>query len=362
MNSSPGDDGFHPRILKTCARELCSPLSKLFTHIFQSTVPDAWKSGLIIPIHKDGSRSDPSNYRPVTLLSVVSKLMESIIADEITTHFESNGLLHAQQHGFRRQRSCLTNLLCARDQWTKAADEGFPTHVAYLDFSKAFDRVDHSILLAKLHSYGVRGNLLFWLSSYLCNRSFHVSVHGTLSTKELVTSGVPQGSILGPLLFNIFINDLLISASAPCVFYADDSKIWTVIRSPVDEIRLQEELNRIYDWTKSNKLPLNFEKSKVLSNSTRTRYSLGNVLLQNVQCERDLGVITEASMSVSKQCLAAKKKAMKTLGLLKRILGKFEPAIYPFLFSCYIRPHLEFSVQAWNPWLLRDQRSAGQRK
>lgn len=282
--------------------------------------------------------------------------MESIIADAIIAHLEYNCLLHANQHGFRRQRSCLTNLLCARDQWTKTIDDGHSNHIVYLDFSKAFDRVDHSILLAKLHSCGIRGNLLMWLSSYLQQRTFCVSVHGTRSCDALATSGVPQGSILGPLLFNVFINDLIGSLKSPGVFYADDGKIWRAVTSTEDIQLLQSDLQIVSNWANTNNLPLNLTKSKVVASSNSNCYSIGSNILQNVNYERDLGVITESTMSVSKQCIAANKKAMRILGLLRRTLGLFEPSILPILLSCYIRPQVEYSIQAWSPWLIRDER------
>ncbi|CAH8605723.1 unnamed protein product [Dicrocoelium dendriticum] len=360
LTASPGADGFHPRLLRACAAALALPLAELFTHFFlQGKVPNDWKCGTITPIYKGGTRKDPANYRPITLLSTISKVMESIVADALMDHMEAQKLLSDCQHGFRRQRSCLSNLLLARDSWTTAADSGQETHVIFLDFAKAFDKVDHKILLRKLSSYGVSGDLMDWIRNYLQNRTFQVRVDGALSPRILATSGVPQGSVLGPHLFLAFIDDVTPQVESSLLLYADDAKLWRTINLPDDAHALQTDLDRLNQWSIENNLPFNASKCRVLStrpSAFSPVYYLGASILQISSAERDLGIITQTSLSVSASCRKAAAAANRMVGLLKRAFGQIDPSNFRLLLNAFLRPHLEFAIQAWSPWLLKDQR------
>ena len=259
--------------MKHLAGDLSTPLSILFQRLFDAGItPIEWKHGVISPIYKGGDRSLASNYRPITLLSVISKLMEKVVADELMAHFEQNDLLFPGQHGFRRQRSCTTNLLSCLSQWTSIADSGRGIDVLYLDFSKAFDRVNHDLLLLKLRHYGVHGNLLRWLTSFLDERTISVRVQNSKSTPAKISCGVPQGSVLGPRLFLIFINDLPLYLKSEIILYADDAKVWRKVHCRNDEQVLQDDLTRVYDWSVQNQLPLNESKCHVISINHRGKF------------------------------------------------------------------------------------------
>ena len=167
-------------------------------------------------------------------IPILSKVMESIITDQLRHYLEANCIPSPHQHGFRRSRSCTTNLLLAREEWTSVLDSGTEIDAIYLDFSKAFDRVNHSILLTKLAAHGIGDPLLSWISSYLSSRSIAVRVSGTTSLPGQTYSGVPQGSVLGPLLFLIYINDFPPLLSSPCLLFADGIKLWTPMHSVDD--------------------------------------------------------------------------------------------------------------------------------
>jgi hypothetical protein len=224
-NKSPGPDGLHPLVLRRCADVLAEPLAAIFRKSYSSgTVPEDWKLATISPIYKKGGKHEPSNYRPVSLTSVPCKIMESIIKDEMTRFLNEQEWISKQQHGFVSGRSCLTNLLEAFDAWTRLLDEGYGIDVIFLDYQKAFDTVPHSRLLKKIKEIGVPDKLLEWITSFLVMRKMRVRVGCNFSDWKEVWSGVPQGSVLGPLLFLIFVNELPDWVVNDMLMFADDTK------------------------------------------------------------------------------------------------------------------------------------------
>ena len=356
-NVSPGIDAITSLILKNCASHLYRPLTDMFTNsMICSRLPTEWKCSIVSPIYKAGSRSSAANYRPVSLLPTVSKVMEREIAEVIIAHMNRHNLFSDAQHGFRKTRSCVSNLLIALDDWTQALDAGHGVHVCYLDISKAFDRVNHNILIQKLKSYGILGNLLEWLRDYLRERHAMIRVDGAYSKKILVTSGVPQGSVLGPILFLIYINDLPAAIKNRLLLFADDAKLWTQIHSEENCVSLQKDLDALYKWSVVNKLPFNLSKCKVMQigKSVNFKYRLGSQELEWVAQEKDLGVLISSNLKAGNQCLAVYKKTSSVLGMFQRLLGRFTHDIVPIIMNTYIRPRMEYGVQAWAPWMEKD--------
>ena len=356
-NTSPGADGITPLILKKCAHQLSQPLTHMFIHSFsQGRLPAEWKLSIISPIHKGGSRSNAANYRPVSLLPVVSKVMEREISETIKRYMEGHGMFSSNQHGFRSNRSCVSNLLIALDDWTQAVDQGASIHTCYLDISKAFDRVNHDILLCKLESYGISGPLLEWLRDYLRERHAQVRVDGTLSRMIPVTSGVPQGSVLGPLLFLLYINDLPRLMNCKLLLFANDIKIWVAARRREDCLLLQRDLDTLYEWSVQNKLPFNVEKCKMLrlGRQFEFQYHLGPSELKWVTEEKDLGVWVSQSLKPKMQCQAVYKKSLMIIGILRRLFGRFTEKSVSIIVNTYIRPVMEYAIQAWAPWEKKD--------
>ena len=234
--SATGPDKFPAEILKECKDYLATPLLHLWrTSLNSSKIPLQHLQQVIVPIYKKGDRSLPENYRPVSLTSHIIKVFERVMRKKILHHLESNNLLVDQQHGFREKRNCLTQLLHHIEDILQSLENDCNQDVIYLDFSKAFDKVDHNILRHKLSKLGVRGKFLSWLSAFLSNRTQVVLVKGTKSRPVLVLSGVPQGTVLGPLLFIIFINDITDSIKNSSIkIFADDSKLSRRIKSAED--------------------------------------------------------------------------------------------------------------------------------
>ena len=360
-DKSQGPDEVHPMVLLRTADEVAKPLSIIFEASYrQGILPADWKCANISPIFKKGNKSDANNYRPVSLTSVPCKIMKSIIRDVLVTHMENNNLITAHQHGFMTGRSCLTNLLETLESWTRILDNGFGIDVIYLDYRKAFDTVPHNRLISKLQGCGIDGPLLQWIRAFLVDRSMRVMVNGSSSSWVNVSSGVPQRSVLGPLLFLIFVNDLPDWVKSSIKMFADDTKLWAMISNTADSRMLQDDLNRLKCWSDKWLLRFNPEKCKVMhvGHSVPTEYSLlekdQSIKLAEVEEEKDLGIFITNDLKVAKQCKEAARKAMNVLRTVKRYFPKIDEPTLLILYKAYVRPHLEYCVQAWSPHFKKD--------
>ena len=264
-NKSPGPDGWHPYFLRELAKELSKPLSILLQKsLKERAVAIDWLRACITAIHKKGAKDTVSNYRPVSLTSVICKLFESIIKEFITEHLTKNKLLADEQHGFVPYRNCMTNLLMAIEDWSAMIEEGRVFDLIYTDFSKAFDSVPHARLIKKLKALGISGDIAGWIEAFLTNRKQKVSVEGESSSWSDVKSGIPQGSVLGPILFVIFINDMPNCLSSLCKMFADDAKVYREVNSPEDNESLQLDIDNMNDWSQKWQLPFNESKCKCM--------------------------------------------------------------------------------------------------
>ena len=207
-NKSPGMDGMHPRVLRELQDEIAKPISLLINQTLETgSLPQDWRDALVTPIYKKEKKTEPCNYRPVSLTSLVCKIAESIIRDHMMNHISENYLLTDHQHSFVPKESCATQLLECLDIWTDILDNGGVFDIIYMDYAKAFDKVAHERLLTKVESFGINGKVLNWIRGFLANRRQKVAVHGSVSNWAPVRSGVPQGSVLGPLFVIFIIND-----------------------------------------------------------------------------------------------------------------------------------------------------------
>ena len=245
-DKSPGPDNMHPLFLRETAQKIAEPLTLIFQRsVKDGIVPDDWKRANITPIHKKGLKCQAENYRPISLTSCVCQILESIIKVQTTAYLDNKKVISDRQHSFVSGRSCLTNLLEVFEDWTKSLDKGYGIEVIYLDFKKAFDTVPHQRLLQKLQLFGFGGHLLRWIKSFLTGRTMRVVVNGASSSWMRVLSGVPQGFVLGPLLFLLFVNDLPDWIKTNIRIFADDTKIWTRITSVKDSESLQSNLDSL---------------------------------------------------------------------------------------------------------------------
>jgi hypothetical protein len=251
-HKSVGPDCIPNQVLKNCADELAPGLTSLYQYSIDSgKLPKDWTSANVTPIFKKGNVHLAENYRPVSLTCVASKILEHIVCKHILDHLDRNNILTKLNHGFRSGFSCESQLVTTMHDLLKNNDDNIPTDMIVLDFSKAFDTVPHDKLLYKLRKYGIEGNIHRWLSSFLCGRTMNVVTDGEKSPTATVSSGVPQGTVLGPLLFLCHINDLPEAVKSNVRLFADDCLLYRKIRSNQDTIRLQQDLDNLEVWAKS---------------------------------------------------------------------------------------------------------------
>ena len=261
-SKAPGPGGLPAIVLRSCARELTPSLCGLFnSSLAKGKLPTEWKDALVVLVHKKGKKEDVTNYRSISLLCVVSKVLERCIFK----HFEESlcPLFHNTQHGFLQGRSTVTQLLAFYHEIGQFLGKSLQSDIVYLDLAKAFDSVSHQRLLLKLSRYGVSGKLLQWFESYLGGRGQQCLVHGFTSSRSPVPSGVPQGSILGPLLFLVYVNNLPPMIQNRIALFADDSKCSSVIESLQDYESLQKDLDSLHSWTDNWHLKFNTSKCEV---------------------------------------------------------------------------------------------------
>ena len=258
VNKSVGPDDIHPRLLKELAVHLAEPVALLFNKtITHGVIPQDWKEAYVSPIYKKGSRNHAENYRPISLTSILCKIMESFVREKVLTHLMGNKLLSPKQYGFISGRSTTIQLLHYLDKCIKTIADGNVVDSIYFDFAKAFDTVPHRRLIGKLESYGIKGKVLNWISAFLCGRNQTVRVNGEKSEKADVLSGIPQGTVLGPILFVIYINDILDNIKSDGFLYADDTKIFRKITSREDALILQSDIKSLEEWSKKWQLEFN---------------------------------------------------------------------------------------------------------
>ena len=356
--SSAGPDGIHPRVLKETCMEIAKPLAIIFNiSMKEGRLPKAWKEATVVPIYKKGPRSDPGNYRPVSLTSTCGKLMERIIRKYLLQHFDNNNLLSPEQHGFRQGRSCTTQLLSVTEDWSQWLDDHTPYDCIYLDYRKAFDSVPHQRLLKKARASGVQGKLLDWLESFLSERKQRVRVESALSDWVEVTSGIPQGSVLGPTLFLLFINDLPSTITSISALFADDTKVFRTINSTDDSTELQKDMDALDEWSRTWQMPFNASKCKLIHfgrNNPRCNYTIGGTAIAEVDQETDLGVTFDQTLTFSTHHDKSTKKANSRLGLIKRSFRQLKQKPFVQLYKTLVRPIVEYCSVVTSPVLKRD--------
>ena len=352
-----GPDGLHPCLLKELSSEISGAICVLFNlSIATGRIPAEWKKAEVKPIFKKGSRHSAENYRPVSLTSILCKVLESLVRKVVMDHRTDSDILASQQYGFVAGRSTTLQLLHYLDKITEIIAAGGVVDSIYLDFSKAFDTVPHRRLLGKLDAVGVRGELLAWIKDFLSERTQFVTVNGESSEPADVISGIPQGSVLGPILFVIFINDMPLLLKCLSYLFADDTKAANQVRTEADARQLQSDLDELQRWSDLWLLRFHPGKCKVLTlghhdNITHThRYTLGGQELEHVFEEKDLGITIDAELTFDDHVRAKVRKANSMMGLLRRSFTQLTPQRFTLLYKSFVRSQLEYGQAVWFPY------------
>ena len=373
--SATAENDIPAKVIKSCKTSLAKAFTLLWKDSFNcSVIPKCYKEQTIAPIHKKDSKSDPANYRPISLTSHVIKIYERVMRKNLVHYLEENNLLTNKQHGFRKGRSCLTQLLKTYDSILNNFMANDETDIIYLDFAKAFDKVDHALLLKKLRHLGIGGKVYEWIKSFLSDRSQTVVVDGHKSRPTIVISGVPQGTVLGPILFLIYINDLETATEVSSAnSFADDTRLSHKIETVEDTTLLQSDLNHVIEWSSCNNMELHEKKFEYLSYrlpanikisdnlpflSSVTSYSTpSGVEIERKHLVRDLGIHLSDDFTwtphINKMVGSARNMAAWALGVFR---DRSKPVMLQ-LYKSLIRSKLEYCCPLWNPWLVKDIQS-----
>ena len=360
-NSSCGPDRLPPVLFKCLKFCLCIPLTLMYNQLLSvGAVPDDWRTAHIVPVFKKGSSGDTSNYRPISLTCVPSKILERIVVNKILDHLYSNKIISRAQHGFVRRRSTCTNLLECHNDWSLCLQTRQQVSVVYIDFSKAFDVVSHDKLLAKLYCYGIRGSLLLWIKNFLNNRTCQTKVGASLSDVALVISGVVQGSGIGPLLFLVYINELaevLARFGVTVKFFADDVKVYLQILNDTDVVQLQCAIDALMQWAAEWQLTVSINKCCVLNMGYMkydTSISINGSLLPIVESVRDLGILVTHNLSSSMHVCDIVAKAHRRTAAIYRAFVSRNADVLVRAYTTYVRPLVENDSPVWSPYTIKD--------
>ena len=351
-----GPDRLKPRVLKELSSEIAPILKLIFCKSLETgVIPSDWKNANVTPIFKKGSKSNPENYRPISLTCICSKIMEHIIVSNIMCHAEINKILSNNQHGFRKQLSCETQLLSFVQELQDSIHMGLQIDAIFLDFAKAFDKVPHNRLVQKLSAYGIQGKTLLWIENFLADRTQKVVLDNVSSDEISVSSGVPQGSVIGPCLFLFYINDLPNSVSSSARLFADDTVVYRAIKCAQDIQILQADLNSLETWAKNWQMDFNADKCQHIQ-FTRNRckitskYYLNGTLLQNVKDIKYLGLTLTNDLKWNTHIQNISAKARGMLGFLQRNLKISTSKTKEIAYFALVRPCVEYCSTAWDPY------------
>ena len=363
IHKASGPDGLSARVLKECSSEISPMLALIYNEsLAQGTVLDNWRQANVAPVFKKGEKYNAAYYRLVSLTCICCKTLEHIIVSNINKHLAFESILADCQHGFRSQRSCETqlvqfyhdmvgNLDGAQDRGQKQTD------VIIMDFAKAFDKVPHRRLLYKLGYYGIRGSTHKWISSWLSERSQKVVLDGQASDPVPVLSGVPQGSVLGPVLFLIFINDLPDNIRSSVRLFADDCELYRNIKSPIDCQILQDDLNSISQWETDWQMKFNVAKCHSMRVTRHLPdkqilfdYTIHQQKLEQAQSAKYLGLTITDNLDWGQHVSEISCKATKTMGFLRRNLALAPRHTKEVAYKTLVRPQLEYAAPIWNPY------------
>lgn len=355
-----GTDDLPAKLLKMAATSIAGPVAYLINVSLTTGIfPDIWKSARICPIHKGGDTNDPGNYRPISILPVISKIIERAVFDQLYPFLNSHGIIHDKQSGFRPKHSTMSALLNITEDWYNAIDNGSYVGVVMIDLKKAFDTVNHEVLINKLKTFNIHESSLRWFKNYLTRRKHITVVNGTKSDFANSVCGIPQGSIIGPLLFIMYINDLPSCTShANVSMYADDTSL-DVISNNVDILveSLNQDLAKVNAWLARNKLSLNVPKCEVMVIGSRQRLAkikdcdlnihINGVRLKRVHSLKHLGVIIDENMTWHDQVNNIKKKVLSGLYMLKKGRDLFPMQTQSLIFKSVIAPHIDYCDVIW---------------
>ena len=369
---SAGPDDLHPRVIKEAAPVLAAPLTYIFEESLKTgELPEDWRAANITPIHKKGSRRMSQNYRPVSLTSICCKVLEKLIRSRVNNHMTQNNLYSKHQHGFMTGRSTVTQLLEYLDFVTNSIDNDLPVDVIMLDFMKAFDSVPHERLISKLSSYGIDGKLRTWLRTFLTKRKQRTIVDGNASTWRNMISGIPQGSVMGPVLFAIFINDMPQLATTNIKHFADDTKLYGNAKTLEQCQTIQEDLRKLEEWENKWQLRFHLNKCTVVRINKghpefiyKMRTDDSQVELAVSDTERDLGVLIDKNLNFENHIHQITKKANSMIGMIWRSFDFLDIHTFQLLYKAIIRPKLEYATPVWTPnsWRLVEEVEKIQRR